>query len=86
MLNEIVAIRICHDCKIVHFWSTQSSTNKPFIVVVDEIEEELAPLTEALDPPPIETYDDELQKVRQAATDLSWTHIMGKILVFQFII
>ena len=53
--------------------------NNAYICVVkDEIEEELAPLTEALDPPPVETYDDELQKVRQAANDLSWTHIMGE--------
>ena len=48
------------------------------IPVSDEIEEELAPLTEALEPPPIETYYDELQKVKQAAGELSWTHILGK--------
>jgi len=28
--------------------------------LADEIEEELAPLTEALEPPPTDTYDDQL--------------------------
>ena len=45
---------------------------------LDEIDEELAPLTEALEPPPIETYHDELLNVHQASGDLSWTHVMGE--------
>ena len=42
------------------------------------MEEDLAPLTEALDPPPVETYEDEINKVRQAANEISWTHVMGE--------
>ena len=45
---------------------------------VAELEEDLAPLTEALEPPPVETYEDEITKVRQAANEVSWTHVMGK--------
>ncbi len=44
----------------------------------DEIEEELAPLTEALEPPPLETYADQLDKARQATQGLSWVHILGE--------
>ena len=43
-----------------------------------EIEEEMANLTEELEPPPVETYDDELVKVKQAANQISWTHVMGE--------
>jgi hypothetical protein len=42
-----------------------------------EIEEELAPLTEALEPPAIETYDDQLILAKHAAADLSWIHALG---------
>ena len=38
----------------------------------------MANLTEELEPPPVETYDDELVKVKQAANQISWTHVMGE--------
>jgi hypothetical protein len=44
----------------------------------DEIEKELAPLTEALEPPHVETYEDQLQRLRESINDLSWIHIIGK--------
>ena len=46
---------------------------------VDEIEEELAPLTEALEPPPVETYDDQLNLAREATKELGWIHILGTV-------
>ena len=47
---------------------------------LDEIEEELAPLTEALEPPPMETYADQLDKARKGTHGLSWVQILGKFL------
>ena len=46
-------------------------------IPIDEIEEELAPLTEALEPPRVETYEDQLNQAREATKDLSWIHILG---------
>ncbi|RUS83830.1 hypothetical protein EGW08_008411 [Elysia chlorotica] len=43
----------------------------------NEIEEELASMTEAQEPRPPETYDDKVHKARQAAQDLSWIHLLG---------
>lgn len=48
-----------------------------------EIEEEMANLTAELEPPRFDTYDDELNKVKQAASQLSWTHVMGYQAVLQ---
>ena len=48
------------------------------ITDLDEIEEELAPLTEALEPPPLETYADQLDKARKETHGLSWVQILGK--------
>ena len=45
--------------------------------LTDEIEEELAPLTEALDPPAIKTYNDQLNLAKQASVELSWIHAIG---------
>ena len=38
----------------------------------------MAPLTEQLEPPPVETYADQLEKVRQASDQLSWVQVLGK--------
>ncbi|GFS23152.1 cilia- and flagella-associated protein 54-like [Elysia marginata] len=46
-------------------------------VYKNEIEEELASMTEAQEPRPAETYDDKVNKARQAARDLSWIHLLG---------
>ncbi|KAK3792964.1 hypothetical protein RRG08_060658 [Elysia crispata] len=46
-------------------------------VYKNEIEEELASMTEAQEPRPPETYDDKVNKARQAAHDLSWIHLLG---------
>ena len=48
------------------------------LIDLDEIEEELAPLTESLEPPPMETYADQLDKARKATFGLSWVQILGK--------
>ena len=45
---------------------------------VDDIEEELAPLMEELEPPPVETYEDQLNKARTATQGLSWVQILGE--------
>ncbi|GFO44544.1 hypothetical protein PoB_007104900 [Plakobranchus ocellatus] len=47
-------------------------------VYKNEIEEELASMTEAQEPVPSETYDDQVNKARQAARELSWIHLLGK--------
>ena len=49
-----------------------------FHYFVDEIEEELAPLTEALEPPQSDTYEDKLNRAREATEGLSWIHLLGK--------
>ncbi len=38
---------------------------------------ELAPLTEALEPAPLETYEDQLNRVKDAAAKLGWIHVLG---------
>lgn len=43
-----------------------------------EIEEELAPLSEA-EAKAVESYDDQVNKTRVAAKDLSWLHLLGEI-------
>ena len=48
-----------------------------------EIEQEMANLTAELEPPRFDTYEDELQKVKQATSQLSWTHVMGYQAVLQ---
>ncbi len=48
------------------------------IAISDEIEEELAPLTAALEPPVVETYTDLLNKARKATGAVSWVRVLGK--------
>ena len=48
-----------------------------FVAFSAEIEEELAPLTEALEPPVSDTYDGMLGKARDAVNGLSWVQILG---------
>lgn len=45
---------------------------------VDEIEEELGPLSESLNPTQPESYESQLNSVKEAASKISWTRIMGK--------
>jgi len=45
----------------------------------DEIEEELAPLVEAQEVKHVETYEEQLQKTKEAANDLSWIQFLGTL-------
>lgn len=49
-------------------------------LLIDEIEEELAPLIEAQEVKHVETYEEQLQKTKDAATDLSWIQFLGSYL------
>lgn len=51
-----------------------------FCDLTDEIEEELAPLIEAQEVKHIETYEEQLQKTKEAANDLSWIQFLGTVL------
>lgn len=42
-----------------------------------EIEREMAPLVEAVEPPPSETYDQQLNNACKATEGLSWVHVIG---------
>ena len=46
--------------------------------MADDIEEEMAPLVEQLEPAPVETYEDQLNKARSAIQGLSWIQVLGE--------
>ncbi|XP_052780184.1 cilia- and flagella-associated protein 54-like isoform X4 [Mya arenaria] len=52
-------------------------------VYKNEIEEELAPLIEAQEVKHIDTYEEQLQKSREAANDLSWIQFLGYQTILQ---
>lgn len=48
-----------------------------FFAFLDDIEEELAPLIEAQEVKITESYEDQVSKVKAAAKNLSWIHILS---------
>ena len=46
-------------------------------LLTDEIEEELAPLIEAQEVKHVDTYEEQINKSKEAAQDLSWIHFLG---------
>lgn len=46
-------------------------------LLLDEIEEELGPLEEALDTNPPETYESQLKRMKEATSQISWLKILG---------
>ncbi|XP_074644089.1 cilia- and flagella-associated protein 54-like [Tubulanus polymorphus] len=47
------------------------------IVFKNEIEEELSTMPEAQDPKIIESYEEQVQRTRESAADISWVHLLG---------
>ena len=47
-------------------------------MLADEIELELASLTECLEPAQPNSYQDQLNRAKDATADVSWLNILGK--------
>ncbi len=64
-------------CILKFLFQMARSDIDDIFVISAEIEEELAPLTESLEPPVLETYEDQITKCRAATNGLSWVQILG---------
>ncbi|CAH1784493.1 unnamed protein product [Owenia fusiformis] len=49
----------------------------------NDIEEEMAPLIESLEPKHVETYDEQVHKAKLLACDISWIHLLGYQAILQ---